>query len=70
MGTDRYPPVKHKHNGYDPAHGDSVAPVIDDDITRGDFERDQGSLEDEEVVACRDSKGVIDIAGSEPDERR
>lgn len=70
MGTGRHPRIKHNDNSYDSAHGDSVAPVIDDHITRGHLKRDQGSLEHEEVITCCNSKGVIDKAGSEPDERR
>ncbi len=41
---------------------------MNDEITSDDFKWDEHSFEDEEIVACSDTEGLVDISASEADE--
>lgn len=41
---------------------------MDNEITSDDFEWDKHGFEDEEVVACSDTEGFVDISTSKADE--
>lgn len=69
-GEDVEQAVEDDDDGDDGAGGDDVAPVVNDEVACGDLKGDEGGLEDEEVPAGGEAKGLVDVAAGEADEGR
>ena len=65
-----YAPIANDDNPNDSASRDSVAPVVNDEVTGDDFEGNKGSFKDEEIPTCSHTKGLVDVAASKTYKRR
>ena len=63
-------PVEDYDDCDDASDRDCATPVCDDEVAGDDFEWNEGSFKDEEIVACRNAEGFIDISACKTDEGR
>jgi len=70
LGSREYLRVHDDDNSNDGTDGDSITPVLDNDIASHNLERHQRSFENEEVITSSDTKSFIDVTTSKTNEWR